>query len=58
MLKELVKEDDDDMENYDPQAQLSDIKRQHSKNDGASIAQSRDTWKMNYKMKNNALKKD
>lgn len=59
MLKDLIKNDDEEMENFDPMAELSDINRQLSNNPGgeSNIAQTRDTWKMNYKMKNQNMKK-
>ena len=55
----MIEDDDEKMEKFDPMAELSDINRQLSKNQGkeSNIAQTRDTWKMNYKMKNQNLKK-
>ena len=59
MLKDLVDNDDNNMDNYDPQAELAEFQRQLSNNKGGdgNIAQTRDTWKMNYKMKNQGIRK-
>ena len=58
MLKDLVNEDEDNLDNYDPQSELEDFKRQLSNNSGQkNIGQTRDTWKMNYKLKNQGLRK-
>lgn len=58
MIKDLIKDDDENMDNYDPQEELSGIKRQISNNPGeGNIGLSRDTWKMNYKMKNELSRK-
>lgn len=52
-----MKEQDDELNNFDPMAELLELNRSLSGNPGGkkdmSIGQRKDTWKMNYKMKNN-----
>lgn len=59
-LAEQVNQLDHDLEDFDPMAELENLNRQLSNNAGGdknkrdfSLAERRDTWKMNFKMKNN-----
>ena len=57
-----MKQQEDEMDDFDPMAELDKINKQVSQKEGQgnrdmSIVQRKDTWKMNYKMKNNHAKR-